>query len=203
MRSRRQPSVLTFLAQDAEGQAFCYSNADLRKGEEAEEVFRFIAFWKRAHGKLPRELVFDSRLTTQPNLVRLDDMGIDFITLRRRSPQMLEQVAALPASAWRRVELDVPTRRYRTPRVHEQAVTISGRTFRQLFIDDLGHDKPTVLLTNQRRRRPSRRLLIFGWRQPVSDGWVAQEGRGTQRGPNCYPGPRYLRRTRAPSRQTA
>jgi hypothetical protein len=33
MRSRRQSSILTFLAQDAQGQAFCYSNADLRKGE--------------------------------------------------------------------------------------------------------------------------------------------------------------------------
>ncbi|MEK7875705.1 MAG: hypothetical protein AAB325_05915, partial [Pseudomonadota bacterium] len=54
MRSRRQPSVLAFLAQDAQGRAFCYSNADLRKGEEAEEIFRFIAFWKKHHGKNPR-----------------------------------------------------------------------------------------------------------------------------------------------------
>ena len=49
-RSRRQPSILTFLAQDADSQVFCYSNADIRKGEEAEEVFRFIAFWKRQYG---------------------------------------------------------------------------------------------------------------------------------------------------------
>ncbi len=32
-RSRRQPSILTFLAQDADSQVFCYSNADIRKGE--------------------------------------------------------------------------------------------------------------------------------------------------------------------------
>ena len=43
----RQTSVLVFLAQDAERRAFCYSNADLRKGEEAEEIFRFIEFWKK------------------------------------------------------------------------------------------------------------------------------------------------------------
>ena len=42
MRSRRQPSVLAFLAQDAGSHAFCYANADLRKGEEAEEVFAFV-----------------------------------------------------------------------------------------------------------------------------------------------------------------
>jgi transposase len=48
-RSRRQKSVLAFLAQDAEGQSFCYSNADIRKGEEAEEVFRFVSFWNNTH----------------------------------------------------------------------------------------------------------------------------------------------------------
>src|SRR2546429_40441 len=63
-RSRSQPSMLVFLAQNASSHVFCYSNADLRKGEEAEEIFQFIDFWKRAHGKLPSHLVFDSKLTT-------------------------------------------------------------------------------------------------------------------------------------------
>src|SRR5882672_2339290 len=98
-RSRRQPSGLVFLAQDAAGRAFCYSNADLRKGEEAEEIFRFISFWERTYGHKPRHLVFDSKLTTQKNLVRLDDMGIAFITLRRRNATLLAEVANLPASA--------------------------------------------------------------------------------------------------------
>src|SRR5271155_1019980 len=44
-RSRRQPSILVFLAQDAGAQVFCYANADIRKGEEADEIFRFIDFW--------------------------------------------------------------------------------------------------------------------------------------------------------------
>jgi hypothetical protein len=47
MRRRRQPSGLVFLAQDATSHVFCYSNADLRKGEQSEPVFQFIAFWKR------------------------------------------------------------------------------------------------------------------------------------------------------------
>ncbi len=169
MRSRRQPSVLAFLAQDAEGQAFCYSNADLRKGEESEELFRFIAFWKRRHGKQPRELVFDSRLTTQPKLVRLDDMHIDFITLRRRSKQLLQKVAALPASAWRTVELDVPTRKYRTPRVYEHSVTLKGRAFRELFIEDLGHDKPTILLTNQRKISAAKLITRYAQRMLIEN----------------------------------
>jgi transposase len=157
-RSRRQPSVLVFLAQDAAGRAFCYSNADIRKGEEPEEIFRFIAFWKRVHHALPRHLVFDSRLTTYPNLARLDTLGIAFITLRRRSPQLLKEIALLPRSAWRTIELDVPTRKYRTPRVYDQKVRLAGRTFRQVYILDLGHEQPTILLTNE-MRTPIKQLI--------------------------------------------
>jgi hypothetical protein len=149
MRSQRKPSILVFLAQDADSRTFCYSNADLRKGEEAEEVFRFISFWKENHGELPRHLVFDSKLTTYAGLARLDGMGISFITLRRRSPQLLKEVVLLPSSAWQTVELDVPTRKYRTPRYYEQAVTLASCKLRQVYILDLGHEEPTILLTNQ------------------------------------------------------
>jgi hypothetical protein len=149
MRSRSQPSILAFLAQDEQSQSFCYANADLRKGEQAEEIFAFIDFWQKAHGQPPRHLVFDSKLTTYANLARLDRMQIGFITLRRRFPKLLKEVYGLPPSAWRRVELDVPTRQYRTPRVYEQSVTLAGRRFRQVFVLDLGHEAPTVLLTNQ------------------------------------------------------
>ena len=167
MRSRRQNSILTFMAQDADGHAFCYANADLRKGEEADEIFRFVAFWEKHHGARPRHLVFDSQLTTHANLARLDEMGITFMTLRRRSPALLKEIALLPPSAWRRIELDVPTRKYRTPRVVEQSARVAGKNFRQLFIQDLGHDEPTILLTNDRRSavpamitRYAQRMLI-------------------------------------------
>ncbi len=157
-RSRRQPSVLVFLAQDAEGRAFCYSNADIRKQEEPDEIFRFITFWQRVHKARPRELVFDSRLTTHANLARLDTMGIAFITLRRRSAALLKEIAQLPRSAWRTVELDVPTRKFRTPRVYEHKVRLAGRVFRQVYILDLGHEQPTILVTNH-ARTPIKRLI--------------------------------------------
>jgi hypothetical protein len=97
---------------DAEQRAFCYSNADLRKGEEADEIFRFISFWEKHHGARPRHLVFDSKLTTYANLARLDDMGITFMTLRRRSPshQGDRAVAALGLAhrRTRRADAQVP-----------------------------------------------------------------------------------------------
>ena len=166
-RSRRQPSILTFLAHDADAQVFCYSNADIRKGEEAEEIFRFIGFWKRQYGKLPQHLVFDSKLTTYDRLDRLDAAGITFITLRRRSPALLAAIDHLPPSAWRTVNLEVSSRKHRTPRVYEQKARPHKRDFRQFFITDLGHDEPTILLTNDTKStaktiitRYAKRMLI-------------------------------------------
>jgi len=168
-RSRRQPSMLVFLAQDADGRAFCYSNADIRKGEECEEIFRFLKFWKRVRGDYPRHLVFDSRLTTYANLARLDRMEIAFITLRRRSPKLLQEIVLLPRSAWKVIELDVPSRKYRTPRVYEQTVRLAGRDFRQFFVQDLGHDEPTILLTNQHRISAKRLITRYAQRMLIEN----------------------------------
>ena len=150
MRSRRQKSVLAFLAQDLDGRAFCYSNADLRKGEEAEEIFNFISFWKRVHGAEPRHLAFDSRLTTHANLVRLDDMNIRFMTLRARSSKLLEEVAQVPRSAWREVELDVPTRKYRFPKVYDHTARIAGRDFRQMLDKEGANIDAVIVATGAR-----------------------------------------------------
>src|SRR5215468_3561890 len=168
-RSRRQPSVLTFLAQDADSRVFCYSNADIRKGEEAEENFRFIEFWERQHGSLPQHLVFDSKLTNYEQLNRLDQRGILFITLRRRSRNLLAELSDLPASAWRTVNLDVPNRKYRTPQLYEQKVRLLDRTFRQFFIKDLGHDKPTILLTNDRKSTAAQLILRYAERMLIEN----------------------------------
>jgi len=166
-RSRRQPSILTFLAQDADSHVFCYANADIRKGEEADEVFRFIDFWKRQYGRVPQHLVFDSKLTTYEGLDRLDAAGITFMTLRRRTKGLLAVVDGLPPSAWRTVTLDLPHRKYRTPRIYEQKVRLRERSYRQLFIKDLGHDEPTILITNDAKSsarnlitRYAKRMLI-------------------------------------------
>ncbi len=169
MRSRRQSSILTFLAQDADGHAFCYANADLRKGEEAEEIFQFISFWEKTHGERPRHLVFDSQLTTYANLARLEKMDITFMTLRRRSAALLKEVMLLPRSAWRTIELDVPARKYRTPRVFEQTITLAGASFRQLFIQDLGHEEPTILLTNDRKSTPTKMITRYAQRMLIEN----------------------------------
>jgi len=175
-RSRRQKGVLVFLAQDADRRVFCYANADLRKDQQNDEILRFVEFWKHRAGRLPEELIFDSKLTTYANLDALNRMGIRFITLRRRSEKLLDQITSAAPSAWRRVELKSVSRAYRTPRVLDQRVEIDhySGALRQLSITELGHEEPTLLLTNQLRRGAAdliehyaKRMLI---ENSISDG---------------------------------
>jgi hypothetical protein len=102
--------MLAFPAQDADTRVFCYANGELRKCQQNDEVLRFVDFWKQRTGRLPGELIFDSKLTTSANLDRLNRRGIGFITLRRRSKKLLDDVARTPTSAWRRIELQSVTR---------------------------------------------------------------------------------------------
>ena len=62
--------------------------------------------WNERTGELPQELIFDSKLTTYANLNQLNQQGIAFITLRRRSKKLLEQIRQQPLSAWRRSMAD-------------------------------------------------------------------------------------------------
>ncbi|MBU1950373.1 MAG: hypothetical protein KJ927_16780 [Candidatus Eisenbacteria bacterium] len=150
MRSRRQKAILVFFAQDAQSKIFCYSNADLRKGEEADEIFQFVEFWKKQSGENPPHLVFDSKLTTYENLARLNKMKINFITLRRRTPNVLRELADASPSAWRKIRLNNVARKYRTPKVIDRVVKIKDYDgpIRQIFVKDLGHELPTIIITN-------------------------------------------------------
>ncbi|MGH9364872.1 MAG: hypothetical protein ACRD1B_06350 [Thermoanaerobaculia bacterium] len=171
-RSQRRKAVLAFLAQDAGGQVFCYSNADIRKGEEADEVLRFVKFWKQRYGEIPRHLVFDSKLTTYAKLSELNDLGITFITLRRRSRALVAECATLPRSAWQMVRLKVPHRKFQTPRVVDQRVSLKDyrQPLRQMLIRDLGHDEPTILLTNDRRSSLKSIITRYAQRMLIENG---------------------------------
>jgi hypothetical protein len=170
-RSRRQKGILAFLAQDAGTRVFCYANAQLRKEDQNDEVLRFIEFWKARTGKYPAELIFDSKLTTYTNLNILNKKNIDFMTLRRRSLKMIRAIAQEPISAWRRIELDGVARVYKTPRILDRKINLPGYEglIRELTITDLGHEEPTLLLTNQLRRSPAKLIGRYAQRMIIEN----------------------------------
>jgi hypothetical protein len=171
-RSRRQKGVLAFVAQDAATRVFCYANAQIRKEDQAEEVLQFVAYWKRRTGSVPEELIFDSKLTTYPNLSRLNRMGVRFITLRRRSRNMVQSIAREPLGAWRRIELDGVARVYRTPRILDRTIELKGYegAVREMVIAELGHEEPTLLITNQLRTAAPKLVKRYAQRMLIENG---------------------------------
>ena len=171
-RSRRQKGLLAFLARDADKNVFCYANAEIRKQDQNDEILNFVRFWKKRTGRYPDELVFDSKLTTYHNLNWLNDNGIRFITLRRRTRKMLQSIHARPLSQWRRIELENIARAYRTPRILDEKIKLNDydTEIRQLTIKDLGHEEPTLLLTNQMRTGASTLIGRYARRMLIENG---------------------------------
>jgi hypothetical protein len=171
-RSRSQKGILVFLARDAEQRVLRYANAGVSKSEQADEILQFVRFWKKHTGKVPAELVFDSKLTTYEKLSELNREGICFITLRRRSGKMLREIYRQPESAWQRISLPALTRVYRNPIVLEERVTLSGYEgeLRQLTVMDLGHEEPTILLTNHRKLGPVELVTRYAQRMLIENG---------------------------------
>lgn len=154
-RSQRTTSVLTFFAQDHQTRNVIYANADLLKKDQGQEVLRFCEHWRATTGGYPETLVLDSKVTTYAVLSQLNQLGIRFITLRPRRPGLLERLHQLPANAWRSVQLQRAAA-YRRVQVFEEQVQIRDYEgqLRQLAIRGLGHEEPTILLSNDFERSP-------------------------------------------------
>jgi hypothetical protein len=171
-RSRAQPGVLVFLARDATARVLCYAHAGIPQDQKAAEILRFADFWQARTGSPPAELVFDSQLTTYPHLHQLNQRGIGFLTLRRRTRAMLGRIWSLPASAWRRITLPSLTRAFRTPRVLDERIALPGYAgpLRQITVIDLGHEEPTLLLTNNLRSGCSTLVTRYAQRMLIENG---------------------------------
>src|SRR6266568_4038765 len=149
-RSQRARSVLTFFAQDSGTHNLVYAGADLAKATQAREVIAFCDHWKAVSGADPHLLVMDQKVTTQQVLGELDARGVKFLTLRMRSPSLLRYINGLTPADYTTITLDRPGKHSR-PSVHEQAavqLTSYPGTLRQLIVTGLGHDTPTVIISN-------------------------------------------------------
>ena len=172
MRSRRQKAILVFFVQDVESKIFCYSNADIRKGEESDEILKFITFWKKQTGNCPPHLVFDSKLTTYSNLKKIARMDITFVTIQRRSPSLVKDIANIAPSAWREITLKKVERKFRNPKVIDRMITSIkdyGKPIRQVIVKDLGHEQPTVIITNDKKISVSDLITRYALRMLIEN----------------------------------
>lgn len=150
-RGKAMKGATTLLAQDSSSNVITYTKADILRKNEAEEIKKFVEYWRKVRTtKISETLVFDCKLTTYKVLGDLDREGIKFITLRKRNKKLLQEAYKIPDEKWQKVKLPIPKRKYQNFLVHERSVTPKDclKPFREIIIKDHGREKPTFVITN-------------------------------------------------------
>jgi transposase len=161
----------TVFAQDNQSNAIIYTRADILRSEEAEEVKKFVSYWKSVNGNLDETLVFDCKFTTYKILGELDDDKIKFLTLRKRYPNLVKRTLELAKEKWKKVYVPIPKRKYKRVSVYESEVKLKDckNTFRQIAVKDHGRSKPTFMLTNNRELSLKKVLEVYAKRWRVEN----------------------------------
>ncbi len=147
-RGKRMKSILSIFAQDLDTTFLCYSNGDIKQGEQNDEILWFIEYYRETTGILPERLIFDSKLTTYKNLNELDQLGIKFITLGRRGPDFAKKIENV--STWKKIKLDNVKRKYSELECFEKKshiIDYKGE-IREVFVKGNGRELPMRLFTN-------------------------------------------------------
>jgi transposase len=151
-RGKALKGATSIIAQDAKNNTILYTRADILRREEAQEIKKFVNYWKKLKGPLTETLVFDCKFTTYGVLDELENDGIKFITLRKRSESLIKKALAIPKEKWSKVHLNIPKRKHKYISVYEEEVKLRKckNEFRQIIIKDHGRSKPTFILTNNK-----------------------------------------------------
>lgn len=170
-RGKTMKGANTVFVQDSQSNAILYTRADILRNEEADEVKKFVTFWKNINGKVNETLVFDCKFTTYRILDELEEDKIKFITLRRRYARLIKETLEIPAKEWDKVYLSIPKRKYKHVSVHESEVKLKNcsNTFRQIAVKDHGRSNPTFIITNNNELSMKEILEVYAKRWHVEN----------------------------------
>jgi hypothetical protein len=171
-RGKAGTSVLTFFALENASRVLCYANANLTRADQPGEPMRFVDFWHAVTGSDPQWLYLDSKVMTYPELSRLNQRGVWFVTIRRRGAAILRRLARLPAGAWQKAVIDTPKRCHTHIRYVDERVRLPGYAgeIRQLAVGGLGREEPTLFLSNHGDETPRNLIIRYAGRNRVEDG---------------------------------
>ncbi len=161
----------TVIAQDAKSNMILYTRADILRKEESDEVLKFVEYWKQVNGNVSQTLVFDCKFTKYEVLDILDNDNVKFITLRKRTKKLIDEISSIDDENWTKVRLNIPKRKYKKVSVYEQNVKLSNckNEFRQIAIKDHGREKPTLIITNNKNISMKSILEVYAKRWRVEN----------------------------------
>jgi hypothetical protein len=169
LQGKAGPSVLTFFALEQQSRCLCYSNANLTRVDQHGELMRFVEFWHEVTGSDPKWLLFDSKVVDYPELSRLNQRKIRFVTIRRRGAAILRHLKQQPASAWKGAVIDLPKRCHTHVSYIEESVRLRryDGPIRQIAVTGLGRDHPTLFLSNDFEETPRELIIRYAGRNRI------------------------------------
>jgi hypothetical protein len=165
-------SVLTFFALEQNSRCLCYANANLTRADQHGELMRFVEFWHEVAGSDPQWLYFDSKVVDYPELSRVNQRAIPFITIRRRGAAIVRGLGQQADSAWKRAVIDIPKRCHTQIRYLEESVRLRGYQgpIRQIAVIGLGRERPTLFLSNHFEETPRELIIRYAGRNRIEGG---------------------------------
>ena len=166
------PSVLSFFALEQQSRCLCYSNANLIRAEQNGELMRFVEFWHAITGTDPQWLYFDSKLIDYPEMSHVNQRGIYFVTIRRRGADIVKRLKQRPSSDWKKAVIDTPKRCHQNICYIDETVKLRGYEgpIRQIAATGLGHDQPTLFLSNNFDETARELIIRYAGRNRIEDG---------------------------------
>lgn len=162
-------SANTIFAQDSQSNAILYTRADILRKDETKEIKNFVKYWKLIkHHDVKETLVFDCKLTSYEILDELNREGIKFITLRKRSKNLVKIAAEIEEKNWKKLYIPIPKRKNKSCKVYESTVILKREflPIRQIIIKDHGRAEPTFIITNHTDLKMNDILIVYAkrWR---------------------------------------
>ena len=127
---------------------------------------------KELRRKTRRNCRKSAKLIDYPELSRVNPRGIHFITIRRRGTAILRRRQKLPRSRWTGAVRDTPQRCHQRIQDVDETVTLRGYEgpVRRIAVEGLGHQKPTLFLSNHLEETPRNLIIRYAGRNRVEDG---------------------------------
>ncbi len=172
-KNKSLKSVLAVLAQNPDNGLLLYGDAEIKHSNQNNAVIEFVDFWNEDHKKDKLKcLIFDSKFTTYENLNKLDKDGIKFITLRRRSKNILAMIDNTAECDWVKITLKNVQRKYRNLKIFESKIKLTNYIgeVRQILVTDNGREKPALIITNDFETSIEKIILKYARR------WLVEKG---------------------------
>ncbi|MCL1794400.1 MAG: transposase [Oscillospiraceae bacterium] len=144
-------SIEAALAHDPDTGIICYGDTTVLHDNQNEVVLEFLDFYRSGEreSKSLKYLVFDSKFTVLENLGKLDEKGIKFITIQKKSKN--QQIKAASIQGWKTERISLANHKTREICFAESAVTNyrygKGKQLRQVFLKG-SHVRHSCIITN-------------------------------------------------------